>query len=419
MKTIYAFYAANRYWPDRKRLVQAFQAFTSRLNCAENALLITDDMPDTLPQGDCIVITPMSGAVQKRILDAASRYPTAILYGGYISGNVPEDISQEMMRANAAPTLMDTWGVLHRSNPRIALALNESDLCENLRVMEAYCHVHGATVLKIGETEPWVVSNASDSKIYEERFGVHIVSVPQQDLENLFLDTTRQQAEPYYELFTSNAQGCMEPTEEDLWNASRMAHALVALMEQYHARAAALACFNLLRTGTTACLGVSYINNSTDMCVSCEGDVDSAITMLLMKKLTDYPLWMANPGIHPDGTINFNHCTSPVGCSDCPANYILRSHHESGIGVSLQVEMPLNRTITACRISNEATDMTIHMGTTLAGNYETACRTQMYIRFDDLEHYLQTALGCHQIFAFEDIAKRLKAIAHIFGLRIL
>ena len=92
MKTIYAFYAANRYWPDRERLVQAFQAFTSRLNCAENALLITDDMPDTLPQGDCIVITPMSGAVQKRILDAASRYPTAILYGGYISGNVPEDI---------------------------------------------------------------------------------------------------------------------------------------------------------------------------------------------------------------------------------------------------------------------------------------------------------------------------------------
>ena len=74
----------------------------------------------------------------------------------------------------------------------------------------------------------------------------------------------------------------VEPTEEDLWNASRMAFALVTLMEQYDAKAAALACFNLLRTGTTACLGVSYINNSTDMCVSCEGDADSAITMLLM-----------------------------------------------------------------------------------------------------------------------------------------
>ena len=419
MKTIYAFYAANRYWPDQEKLNLAFQMLTSRMNCAENAYLITDETPDTLPQGDCIVIVPMSGAVQKRILDAADHYRAAILYGAYISGNVSEEVSQEMMRANSAPTLMDTWAVLRRKKPQIMLALNDAELQEKLQLLEAYCHVNGATVLKIGQTEPWVVSNASDTKVYEDRFGVRIISVPQADLESLYLNTTREQAAYYYTWFTSHAQKCVEPTDDDLWNAARMAYALIALMEQYHARAAALACFNLLRTGTTACLGVSYVNNSTDMCVSCEGDMDSAITMLLMKKLTKFPLWMANPGIHPDGTINFSHCTSPVSCTGCPASYLLRNHHESGIGVSLQVSMPENCVITACRISNDVSDMTIHKGISVNGPYETACRTQMYIRFDDFDHYLETALGCHQVFAFEDISKPLHAIANMFGLRVL
>lgn len=419
MKTIYAFYAANRYWPDRSRLLQAYQELTVRLDCADTAYLITDETEEALPQGDCIVIVPMSGAVQRKILAAADRYQGAILYGAYIGGNVSDSVSQDMMRANAAPTLMDTWAVLHRKNPRVALALNEAQLQEKLNLLDAYCHVHGATVLQIGNTEPWVVSNATSPKAYEDRFGVHIVFVPQEDLEALFLETTREQADYYYHWFTSHAKGCVEPTDEDLWNAARMAYALITLMEKYNARAAALACFNLLRTGTTACLGVSYINNSTDMCVSCEGDVDSAVTMLFMKKLSVNPLWMANPGIHPDGTINFSHCTSPVCCTGCMADYVLRSHHESGIGVSLQVSMPENSVITACRISNEASDITIHTGTSLPGHYETACRTQMYIRFDDFAHYCDTALGCHQVFAFEDIAGKLQAVARMFGLRVL
>lgn len=419
MKTIYAFYAADRYWPDHEQLSQAYRELTARLGCQEDAYLITDATPEPLPEGDCIVIVPMSGAVQKRILNAAACYSGVVLYGAYVSGNVSEAVSQNMMRANAAPTLMDTWAVLRRRSPQTVLALNEAELGEKLRLIEAFCHVRGATVLHIGKTEPWVVSNASDDQVYEKRFGVHIVPVEQEELEYLFVKTTRDQAASYHSWFTSQARGCLEPTEDDLWNASRMACALVTLMERYHAHAAALACFNLLRTGTTACLGVSYINNSTDMCVSCEGDMDSAITMLLMKKLSNTPLWMANPGIHPDGTVNFSHCTSPVCCTGCTSAYILRSHHESGIGVSLQVSMPENHVVTACRISNEASDITIHKGLSLPGAYETACRTQMYVRFDDMQHYLDTALGCHQVFAFADITRQLQALARMFGLRVL
>lgn len=102
-----------------------------------------------------------------------------------------------------------------------------------------------------------------------------------------------------------------------------------------------------------------------------------------------------------------------------PLPCVLRSHHESGIGVSLQVELPVGQRLTACRVSDEASKMTIHTGVSVPGAYEPACRTQMHVRFDDMDHYLATALGCHQVFAFEDVAARLRRMAELFGLEVL
>ena len=418
MKTVYAFLAANRYWPDKARLQQVFAELTARLSCTEKAVLLTDEEND-LPDGDCVVLVPLSGAVQKKLLQSAAKFSTAVLYCAYVTGNASADTCDELLRANAAPTIMDTWAVLHRQNPRVLLALNENSLREHLRVLDVFCFVHGANVLQIGRTEPWVVSNASSPRIYEERFGVHIVPVAQQELEDGFTAATQEQAAPYHAWFVQNAAACKEPTENDLWNAARMAYALDALLQKYHARAAALACFALLRTGTTACMGVSYLNTMTEKCVSCEGDLDSVLTMLLMKKLSDTPLWMANPALNPDGTIHFSHCTAPLFWGSQALPYVLRSHHESGIGVSTQVAFPISCPVTACRISNEAQDMTIHTGHTVSGAYRTACRTQATVLLDDFDHYLQTALGCHQVFSFSDISAPLHTAAKLFGLKIL
>ena len=79
--------------------------------------------------------------------------------------------------------------------------------------------------------------------------------------------------------------------------------------------------------------------------------MDSAITMLIMKRLTNDNVWMANPNIQSDGMVNFVHCNAPVRINGEDCKYILINHHESGIGVSTQVELPENIKITVCRIS--------------------------------------------------------------------
>lgn len=420
MKTVCAFFAARRYWKDEKALQAAYGDLAGRMDPTWEKRLIVDTLePGALPEGECLVAVPMSGAVQKNILAAAAHWDSVVLYGAYIRGNAAEESCREMTRCNAAPTLMDTWAVLRRTRPRVQLALNGGQLEETLRVLRAYYGVKGATLLQIGRTEPWVISNASAPEVYEDRFGIRIRFVEQEELAALYRGAGREQAEPYYRWFSGHKTGCVEPGEAQLWDAARMAWALITLLESHRARGAAIACFNLLGEGTTACLGVSYVNDQTPMAASCEGDMDSAVTMLLMKGLTDTRLWMANPGLQPDGTVNFSHCTAPICCMGRPLPCVLRSHHESGIGVSLQVELPVGQRLTACRVSDEASKMTIHTGVSVPGAYEPACRTQMHVRFDDMEHYLATALGCHQVFAFEDVAARLRRMAELFGLEVL
>ena len=420
MKTVYLFFAARRYWKDDAVLQAAYRELSALAGDAEHHL-ITDTDPDVEAAADCAVLIPMSGAVQRRLMDTAARYDSAVLYAAYIRGNASPAVCEEMLRNNAAPSIMDVWGTLRRTHPRAELVLNADALAETLTVLSAYHHVRGATLLQIGATEPWVVSNASAPDVYTERFGVKIIPVAQSELEELYntVEVNDKNLRLWYRWFSEGAVGCVEPTDEDITNACRMAAALAALLNKYNADGAALACFNLLRTGTTACLGVSFLNDCTGKVVACEGDMDSAVTMLLMKKLTATRLWMANPGLQPDGSINFSHCTAPIHCTDRPLHFKLRDHHESGIGVSLQVEYPIGQTVTACRISDEARCMTIHRGVSQTGPYETTCRTQMHVRFDQPEHYLQTALGCHQVFAFEDICSRLEKLAGMFGLKVL
>ena len=416
----YTFYAAHRYWPREEELNAICVRLAKDLPAAGEFMISWDDRSEPLPWSDgCLVIVPLSGAVQRMILEDAKAFDSVVLYGAYIRGNAPDEIAQGMLRANAAPALMDTWAVLRRTHTSAVLALNRSELDSTLRVEAAYRHIRGAKILKIGETEPWVISNASSDAVYEEKLGVHVLPVAQGELVSLYESTNRDDSRMYYEWFASHANRTVEPNDDDLWNASRMACALVSLLDETDAAGATVACFNLLKTGTNLCLGASFVNDQTGRFFSCEGDMDSAVTMLLMQKMTKGKLWMANPGLQPDQTINFSHCTAPIRIMNTPLPVALRSHHESGIGVSLQVDVPLNTTVTACRVSDECQHMTIHRGVTVEGPYEQACRTQVHVKLEDFNHYIRSVLGCHQVFAFEDVSKEMEQIAKRLSLQLL
>lgn len=415
------FFAARRYWPEEEILRETYENLKGKIGIDSSFLVSDGEIPEALRRdaNSILVAVPMSGAVQKDISGLMRRYPCGVIYAAYVKGNAGREDECRMLEKNAAPTVMDCWGVLRQHHPCVKLALNREQLFSYLRVFGAYNAMKGAKLLLIGETEPWVISSSRMPADYG-KMGIRIEKVPQQEVLDRYGKMTDADGAVYYHTFKNGACKIQEPEESDLKNAARMTAAFVRILEEYNADGLAIACFDLLKSGTTSCLAVSYLNNNTEKIAACEGDLDSACTMLFMKKLTRGNLWMANPALYPGGLVNFSHCTAPVSVdSGCACSYSLRSHHESGIGVSLQVELPAHRRLTACRISGAENKITIQTGTSQAGEYLPCCRTQLYVKFDDFNQYIETALGCHQVFCFEEIQKEAKLLAQMLGLECI
>lgn len=390
---------------------------------ADVCILIQDGNLKELPEADpddCLVVVPMSGAVQKAVLETASNYRFICLCASGVPGNFEESLSKEMLRLNASPTLMDSWSVLKWTHDHAFLAVDFDELRTVLNVIRTYSYVKGAKLLLIGETEPWVISNSRCLSVYKERLGVEILQIGYEELIQLYEETGEEETEKFVHHFKDQAEEILEPSDDDIYRACRFAVALMKIIDKYCAAGVALACFHLIEVlKINSCLGVSYINDCTDQVAACEGDVDSAVTMLLMKKLSEDKLWMANPNIQPDKTVNFVHCTAPLTVCGNRCRYTLRNHHETHLGVSPAVEFPVGQEITLCRISKDASAMTVQKGVSQNGPYEDSCRTQMRVRLDDFHKYLDTALGCHQVMTFGDITKKLNMLGKILKLDIL
>lgn len=422
MNAVLCCFAAHRYWTNKSDLEQSFAHIKASMVNICSKMYLIDDFFDinalSIHKDDLMIAIPMSGAVQPNVLKAAKAFNSTLIFAGYIKDSFENGISEKMLINNAAPAVMDVYAVLKRQTKRVHLCASIDEVAKRATAACVADGLKGARLLAIGKTEPWVISSVRSWETVKERFGIEIVDVEQSELAEIYRSLEGCDG-AYCSEWLKNADGIAEPTEKCVADSSRMQAALLKLIEKYKAQGAAIACFELLKLNTTACLGVSYINTHTDYVVSCEGDMDSAITMLIMKRLSNSCVWMANPNLQSDGTVNFVHCTAPTVVNGKKCDYVLRNHHESGIGVSTQVELPLDVPMTACRISNDLSQITVHNCVGIPGEYEKSCRTQLRVKLDDFDKYIRNALGCHQIFVFKDIKKELTYVAEELGIEIL
>jgi L-fucose isomerase-like protein len=427
MKTTAAIFVSSRYWDDNTLLEKALEegktalsAFADRVETVldDNELTATKESDD-----DVLVVVPFSGAVQASVLRAAGKFDHVCIYAAYIQGVFSSWLSETMLANNAAPTVMDSFAVTKRSNPQAKLAISQKEVDDFIKIRRAHDTVAHAKVLLLGAIEPWVVSADRDLDIYRKRFGTELEVVEQKEVAALFEQTGEddQQVKAIYRHFMGKSNDTLvEPTEQDVVQAARLAAALLKLLADHEAQGIAVACFDLIPLlETTSCLGLSYINDCTDMVASCEGDVDSLFTMLMMRQFAKDKLWMANPNLQADRTVNFAHCTAPIGLCNGSCDCRLRNHHESGKGVSPEVSLPIGKKLTLFRFGNEGKSVTINRGLGIEGTREKTCRTQLHVRLESFDHYIETTLGTHQVIAFEDISEELASLSRLFGLEVL
>ena len=59
-----------------------------------------------------------------------------------------------------------------------------------------------------------------------DRMGIEVQQIAQSEVAQRYRDTTEAEGKPYYEKYSRSASACVEPTQTDLMNASRMTAAL-------------------------------------------------------------------------------------------------------------------------------------------------------------------------------------------------
>ncbi|MBK5200731.1 MAG: hypothetical protein JJE21_04260 [Spirochaetaceae bacterium] len=426
MSIISAIFVSTRYWSNREELdLSILEATKTYLNFSDAVVVLEDGDISSLSKyqvNDFIIAIPFSGAVQASILECSKKFKKIVIFASYIKGILSDKLSDLLIQYNAAPTVMDSYAVLKRDNKFVKLLLNEKQLKQYIKVLEAYDYTTTANLLLIGDIEPWVVSCDRDLSVYENKLGLKINHISKQVLIDKYNSLSKDDKDfnKVKAVFVKNNTIIVEPTNKDIDKAILLTLAILALIKEYNATGLAIACFDLIKDlDTTSCLALSYINGNTDYVAACEGDVESMISMVMLKKLASSPLWMANPNLQSNEIINFAHCTSPLNMNNEGCNYILRNHHESSRGVSPQVELPINKELTMFRYGNLGQSISVQSATSIEGKREVTCRTQLTLKPNSFEYYINTTLGTHMIITYSNITGEIKQLAKLLELEIL
>lgn len=422
-------FASPRYWTDKAILANATKAvfdevqanFSEEDTVIKQSIITNEAELQQFAGGSYpyAIFVPMSGAVQPWVTKAAECVDNVSVFAAYIKGVFSMTLSEWFLEKNAAPAVMDIYSVLRRTHKQLSLVKNFAEVKTVWKSAQAVYRLQGAKLVLFGQTEPWVISSSKHHEKFKEVFGVEIEVVPLQELFAEYDRTSAAAAQTIAQLWSTGALAIKEPNAEDIVKASRLTIAMENILARKQADGAAISCFELLgKIHTTTCLALSRLNDSEQFIGGCEGDLDSALTLLLVKALTGKPAWMANPNLQPDGSVNFVHCSAPLGTTGKPSAYILRSHHESGLGVSPEVNLQQNTVVTLVRVGNELNSMTVQTGVGIEQPNENSCRTQLRIKLDSPEAYLANVLGCHQVIVFGDVKKELMATAKLLQLEI-
>jgi len=271
----------------------------------------------------------------------------------------------------------------------------------------------------IGDDE-YLDDKADESKALTDSFGIEVVKIPTADLIAEFRSQDDDQASKIVDERFSDAS-VMEPSRKDLQKSGKMYLAFKSLVSKNKIDAVSLDCFRLIkRTGTSACVAFSLLIDEGKVSV-CEGDLRSSALMMVFKELVG-PSWLGNLVQIDRGlnTITLAHCTAPTSLTEAGRRVILRSHFESGEGVSLDV--PLKRlTVTVANLQFKPLQMVIAKGELLESQIGkfSLCRTQAKIRLEGKVDRLLQFTGNHHVVAYGNWTETLLRVGRKLNMSLV
>lgn len=300
--------------------------------------------------------------------------------------------------------------IAYGSNEEISARLKEHPHVDfvNEQCGSAALSLSGDKIAVFGEPSDWLIASNVDRDFLKQKFNIDFVDIP---LETLFRRFSLID-DNMVEFLTTDFQAVTsrgETTERDLLDSLKIYLAINQICQENNCTCATVRCFSIIeKLKATGCLALALLNDE-GIDAACEGDLQSLLSMILVRRVTGMPSFMANPSAmsKDNHTTTFAHCTVPT--TMC-RRYGFRSHFESQCGLAVAGEFSPSEVYTIFKWGGEKLDRFFveEAVSVVAPSNENLCRSQLTLNFYNPEYMLNNPIGNHHIIVKGAFADKLR-----------
>ena len=293
--------------------------------------------------------------------------------------------------------------ILHGESCEVLSRL--SDACNYFMLLQG---MQQKRIGVVGGIVPWLIASNVDYLLAKRRWGVEYADIPMERLSRCFGEVTEEDMAPELSYLAQQAEKVCNASPQELLKALRVYKAVKRICEEERLDAVTLNCPALAEhLQTTGCLALSLLNNEGIPAV-CDGDLQAAFTMLVVKMMTGRTGLMATP-VSIDRRYNemwLSYCFVSL----CRTERFLLQH-DAGLSerVSVHGMLPVGE-VTLLRCGGECLDeYWIASGKLLENmDFGKADRSQVKVRLNaSAEGLFKHPLGGHHILVAGDCVDAL------------
>lgn len=207
--------------------------------------------------------------------------------------------------------------------------------------------IKGINLGVIGNPSDWLIASNTSYFSIKQKFGINMIDISLGELKDIY-EKDINYISPYH----MPIYQVKNPFDKHiLTDAIKVYSALKKIIKRYNLSGLTIRCFDLLKIHkVTACLALAILNQEGYPC-SCEGDIPSLLTMVIIKYLLNKPSFQANPSYvnNSKNTITFAHCT--VALNMCQ-EYKFLTHFESDESIGIKGELKTG-IVNICKLSQD------------------------------------------------------------------
>ena len=272
----------------------------------------------------------------------------------------------------------------------------------------------------------WIQGNQRNETILD-RLGTKVRAIPRNTFNELFDKMpVNEEVKDVAATFRKHAKRVVEPNWQDSLNSARVYTTAKRLMTDEQANALSMDCLGMVsaKLVPTPPCGAWTLFQDIGVTCGCEADLFGAPSLMLTSYLLDRPGYMNDPVAETaKNLLVASHCVSGTrlnGFGQKPAPYILRSHSESGLGISVQVLWPVGAPVSLIRFQDPK-QLILDTGT-VVNNIDTppagGCRTSVEIKMDNIED-CRDVLGFHQVVTLGTHRRTVEAFCQLYGIKVI